>query len=171
MKYWPQQLNFAVFYAMLACRISRETFNSGLSLPLQIRACYTYHMHFMVRQFLYQMDEVKGIQALPEDNFQSINQHNIPSYKRICNKFELDSSSDFRFTHRKNQALGSVYVYGTGASPMKTGMSYPGFYKFSHGEDGHKGTCFISYSLIFLTSTTSSLHKQPLAQHKPASEV
>ena len=84
-------------------------------------------------------------------------------YKRICNEFGVDSSSDFHFTHRKNQALDSVYIYGTGASPMKTGMSYPVFYKFSDGEEETRETCFISYSLIFLTSMTSLLQTQPLA--------
>ena len=40
MKYWPQQLNFAVFCAMQGCGISREIFDSGLSLTPQIRAFY-----------------------------------------------------------------------------------------------------------------------------------
>ena len=31
-KYWPQQLNFAVFCTILGCGISREIFDSGLSL-------------------------------------------------------------------------------------------------------------------------------------------
>ena len=37
MKYWPQQLNFAVFCATQGCGISREIFDSGLSLIPQIR--------------------------------------------------------------------------------------------------------------------------------------
>ena len=32
MKYWPQQLNFTVFCMMQGCGISREIFDSGLSL-------------------------------------------------------------------------------------------------------------------------------------------
>ena len=38
MKYWPQQLNFAVFCATQGCGVSREIFDSGLSLSPQIRA-------------------------------------------------------------------------------------------------------------------------------------
>ena len=42
-KYWPQQLNFAVFCATQGCRILREVFDSGLTLPEQIRAFYKFH--------------------------------------------------------------------------------------------------------------------------------
>ena len=38
MNYWPQQPNFAVFCATQGCGISREIFDSGLTLPEQIRA-------------------------------------------------------------------------------------------------------------------------------------
>jgi len=38
MKYWPQQLNFAVFCATQACGVSRDIFDDGVSLPPQIRA-------------------------------------------------------------------------------------------------------------------------------------
>jgi len=38
MKYWPQQLNFAVLCATQGCGISREIFDSGIDLPPHIRA-------------------------------------------------------------------------------------------------------------------------------------
>ena len=53
----------------------------------------------------------------------------LPSYKRICAEFEIDPSSDFRFTRRKNHGLGNVYVYAQGAT--KTEYDYPGWNKFS----------------------------------------
>ena len=37
MKYWPQQLNFAVYCAMQVCGVSRKIFESGLTLTPQIR--------------------------------------------------------------------------------------------------------------------------------------
>ena len=49
MKYWPQQLNFAVFCTTQGCGISREIFDSGVSLPEQIRAFYKFHVYFTVR--------------------------------------------------------------------------------------------------------------------------
>ena len=48
-KYWPQQLNFAMFCSMQGCGISREIFDSGLSLTPQIRAFYQFHVYFTVR--------------------------------------------------------------------------------------------------------------------------
>jgi len=48
-KYWPQQLNFAVFCATQGCGISREVFDSGVTLPEQIRAFYKFHVYFTVR--------------------------------------------------------------------------------------------------------------------------
>ena len=50
MNYWPQQLNFAVFCATLGCGISREIFDSGLSLTPQIRAFYRCHVYFTIRR-------------------------------------------------------------------------------------------------------------------------
>ena len=46
MGYWPQQLDFAVFCATQGCGISREIFDSGLSLTPQIRAFYQFHVYF-----------------------------------------------------------------------------------------------------------------------------
>ena len=134
MKYWSQQLSFAVFCAMQGCGISREIFDSRLSLAPQIRAFYQFHVYFTIRQILYQLGSLGGdenISALPGDpTFNKSNNHyNVPSYKRICGEFGIDPSSDFRFTHDKNNGLGYVYVYAQGAA--KTEYGYPGSSKFS----------------------------------------
>jgi len=50
MKYWPQQLNFAVFCATQGCGISRNIFDNGINLPPQIRALYIFHVYFTVRR-------------------------------------------------------------------------------------------------------------------------
>ena len=60
MGYWPQQLNFATFCVTQGCRISREKFDSGLSLTPQIRAFYQFHVYFTLRRVLYQLG---GIQS------------------------------------------------------------------------------------------------------------
>ena len=57
------------------------------------------------------------------------NHYDIASYKRICAEFGIDPSSDFRFTHGKNNGLGNVYIYAQGAT--KTEYKYPGWNKFS----------------------------------------
>jgi len=91
MKYWPQQLNFAVFCATQGCGVSREIFDSGVDLPPQIRALYIFHVYFTVRRILYQLGGIQSVSALPEDP--AFNQFNNPydraSYKRICGEFGL----------------------------------------------------------------------------------
>ena len=64
MKYWPQQLNFAVFCATQGCGISREIFDSGIDLPPQIRAFYIFHVYFTVRRILYQLGAIQSIMTL-----------------------------------------------------------------------------------------------------------
>ena len=131
MKYWAQQLSFAVFCATQGCGISREIFDSGFSLTPQIRAFYQFHVYFTIKRILYQLGGIQNISALPGDpTFNQFNNHyDVASYKRICAEFVIDSSSDFRFTHGKNNGLGYVYVYAQDAS--KTEYGYPGWSKFS----------------------------------------
>ena len=110
MKYWPQQLNFAVFCATQGCGISREIFESGLSLTPQIRAFYQFHVYFTVRRVLNQLADIQSISALPGDpTFNPLNNRYITaSYKSICAEFGSDPSSDFRCTVGKNHGLGRV---------------------------------------------------------------
>ena len=131
MKYWTQQLNFAVFCATQGCGISREIFDSGLSLTPQIRSFYQFHVYFTIRRILYQLGGIQNMSALPRDpTFNPLSNHyDAASYKRICAEFGIDPSSDFRFTQGKNNGLGYVYVYAQGAT--KTEFEYPGFDKFS----------------------------------------
>ena len=100
MKYWPQQLNFAVFCATQGCGISREIFDSGLTLTPQIRAFHQFHVYFTIRRVLYQLGGIQSFSALPGDpTFSPLNNHyDLASYKRICAEFGVDPSSDFRFT-------------------------------------------------------------------------
>jgi len=85
MKYWPQQLNFEVFCATQGCGISREIFDSGVTLPEQIRAFYHFQVYFTVRRILFQMGGIQSVSALPSDpTFNpSGNKYDIASYKRI----------------------------------------------------------------------------------------
>ena len=132
MKYWPQQLNFAVFCAPQGCGISREIFDSGLSLPPQIRAFYEFHVYFTIRRVLFQMGGTQSMSALPGDpTFSQFNNHyDVASYKRICAEFGIDPSSDFRFTVGKNHGLGRVN------GEMQLDFKYPGWMKF--GDEGGK---------------------------------
>ena len=139
MRYWTQQLNFAVWCATTGCGVSlRLLFNdnmtdSGLKLPPQVRSILWFHVYFTIRRILFQMGGIQGSIALPDDPpfDEKDNRYDIPSYKRICKEFNVPSESDFRFNHGANNGLGSVYIWVTGLGPSKTDYSYPGFNKFS----------------------------------------
>ena len=76
MKYWPQQLNFAVFCAMQGCGISCKIFDSGFSLTPQIRVFFQFHVYFTVRLILYQMGGIQSMSALPGDpTFNPLDNH------------------------------------------------------------------------------------------------
>ena len=142
-KYWPQQLNFAVWCATTGCGISREIFDdsSAIPLPPNVRAFYKFHIYFTVRRILFQMGGIQSISALPSDPTfdQFNNKYDVASYKRICNEFGVDPSSDFRFKTGENHGLGSVYVYASYIGPAKEeGDIYPGGEK-KFSDEGGKG--------------------------------
>ena len=128
MKYWPQQLNFAVFCATQGCGILREVLE--LNMPDQIKAFYKFHVYFTVRRILFQMGGIQSMSALPGDpSFNpSNNKYDVASYKRICGEFGIFLTSDFRFTGRKNNGLGNVFIW---PGPEDGGFSYPSWMKFS----------------------------------------
>jgi len=77
MKYWPQQLNFAVFCATQGCGISCKIFDNGINLPPQIRAFYIFHVYFTVRRILYQVGGIQSMSVLPGDPpFNQFNNNN-----------------------------------------------------------------------------------------------
>ena len=127
-KYWPQQLNFAVFCATQGCGISREVLE--LNMPDQIKAFYKFHVYFTVRRILFQMGGIQSMSALPGDpSFNPLNnKYDVAAYKRICGEFGISPSSDFRFTGGKNNGLGNVFIW---PGPEDGGFSYPSWMKFS----------------------------------------
>ena len=112
---------------MQGCGISREIFESRLSLTPQIRAFYQFHVYVTVRQILHQLGGIQSMSALPGDpTFNPLNNHyDMASYKRICAEFGIDPSSDFRFTIGKNHGVGRV------SGEMQLDFKYPGWMKFS----------------------------------------
>jgi len=147
MKYWPQQLNFAVFCATQGCGVSREIFDSGVTMSEQIRAFYKFHVYFTVRRILLQMGGIQSVSALPGDPTFAIwnNKYDIASYKRICAEFGIPPTADFRFTGGKNHGLGFVYVGVTGHGATLTHTAWPGAITNSATKAGvhQKETCFI----------------------------
>jgi len=91
---------------------------------------------------LYQLSGIQSISALPGDpTFNQFDNHyDVASYKRLCNEFGINPSSDFHFTRGSNHGLGSIYVYAAGVVAVKIEMTYPGSHKFSdEGSATNKG--------------------------------
>ena len=111
MKYWPQQLNFALWCATTGSGISREILRE---LSQQLRAFYRFHVYFTVRRILFEMGGIQSFSALPGDPTfnQTENKFDSPSFKRICAEFGIDPNTDFRFVHGQNHGLGYCYVSG-----------------------------------------------------------
>ena len=151
MKYWPQQLNFAVWCATTGCGVSlrllleekmgvMDVTDHELKLPPQIRAILWFHVYFTIRRILFQMGGIQSSIALPGDSpfNEKDNRYDIPSYKMICKEFNVPTDSDFRCHKGENHGLGSVYIWYTNLGPHKIDSPYPGFYRFD--DEGGKGS-------------------------------
>ena len=89
MKYWLQQLNFALWCATTGSGISREILNK---LSQQLRGFYLFHVYFTVRRILFEMGGIQSFSALPGDPTfnQKENKYDSPSFERICAEFGID---------------------------------------------------------------------------------
>ena len=74
------------------------------------------------------MGGISSKSALPDDSTfnNRDNPYDIVVYKRLCVEFDVDPSSDFRYTYGKNHGLGNVFIriYGEGIQPVD--YDYPG---------------------------------------------
>ena len=112
-KYWDQQLNFAVWCATTGCGISMShLFNSNL----QIRSFCRFHVYFTIRRILHEMEV-----ALPDDSvFNALdNPYNKVKYELLCSEFGVTEASDFRYREGQNNGLGYGYEYYTGRGPVR----------------------------------------------------
>ena len=128
MSFWPQQLNFAVWYATTGCGISRDIlFPTGnLNLTPQICLFYLFHVYFTVRCILFKMGGVESVMALPGDKpFKQKDNYSIIAYKKICGEFHVDPSSDFHFTHGQNHWLGYVNIWYSYEDFAQKKWTYP----------------------------------------------
>ena len=66
-RFWPQQLNFALWCATTGCGILREILFAGMNLTPQLRCFYQFHVYFTVRQILYEMGGIQSFNSLPGD--------------------------------------------------------------------------------------------------------
>ena len=104
-KYWPQQLNFAVWCATCGCGVSLEELGKW---PLIIQGFIKFHVYFTTRRVLYEL----GV-PLPDDTAfdQTNNVYTKSAFEALCNEFGV-VSADFRLKKGRNHGMGDVYVGG-----------------------------------------------------------
>ena len=106
-KYWPQQLNFAVWCATCGCGISLVELDRW---PLIIQGFLKSHVYFTVRRVLYEL----GVPLPDEDAFvQTNNTYSKSRFEALCNEFGV-VNADFRWIRGRNHGLGDVFEYYSG---------------------------------------------------------
>ena len=89
MKYWPQQLNFALWCATTGSGISREILNK---LSQQLRGFYLLHVYFTVRRILFEMGGIQRVSALFPEIQHSV-RRKTNSTRRLIKGSALNSES------------------------------------------------------------------------------
>ena len=106
-KYWPQQLNFAVWCATCGCGISLKELGKWPSI---IQGFLKFHVYFTIRRVLYEL----GVPLPDEDAFnQTNNTYSKSAFEALCNEFGV-VNADFRWIRGRNHGLGDVFEYYSG---------------------------------------------------------
>ena len=106
-KYWPQQLNFAVWCATCGCGVSLVELDRWPSI---IQGFFKFHVYFTVRRVLYEL----GVPLPDEDAFVQINNtYSKSRFEALCNEFGV-VNADFRWIRGRNHGLGDVFEYYSG---------------------------------------------------------
>ena len=108
-KYWPQQLNFAVWCATCGCGISLAK-SELWKYPLIIQGFIKFHVYFTTRRILYEL----GAPLPDESAFDQINNvYTKSAFEALCNEFGV-VNADFRWIRGRNHGLGDVFEYYSG---------------------------------------------------------
>ena len=129
-RYWPQQLNFAVWCATSGCGISLR---EAEKYPAVVYGFVKFHVYFTVRRILYEL----GV-PLPDDSAfnQTDNPYNKVVYNRLCNEFDL-TNPDFKWKGGRNHGLGDIFLdYGSGYHGKGGGFQNVHVIR---GYDGYRG--------------------------------
>ena len=107
MRFWQNQVNFAVWCATAGCGISKQD-HLEVSDPM-MRAVYHFHVYYQIRRILAELQA-----PLPQDQAWDAlnNPYDQRAYERICGEFGVSPQTDWR-VKGKNHGLGRVYNYWT----------------------------------------------------------
>jgi hypothetical protein len=106
MKFWQNQLNFAIWTSTTGCGISM--YDHLLSDNKMISSFYLFHVYYQTRKILNQLRC-----ALPSETSWSAYDNGIDmtTYEQICNEFMVSQNANFRQQYSKNNGLGTIYIY------------------------------------------------------------
>ena len=116
MRYWDQQLNYAIYCATTECGISFEDHLLMKGNP-QITSLIRFHVYYTIRRILNEMGA-----ALPNSTVfkQLDNPYDHQKYNQICKEFGLSGRQDFRFKEGPNKGLGYTWTTGVGIETQST---------------------------------------------------
>ncbi len=106
MKYWQNQLNFAIYCVTYGCGISLYDHIVNPMIPALAQSFFMFHLLYQTRKILSEMKC-----AIPTNqNFNSINNYiDLTEYTKICNEFNIDPNDDFRIKIEPNNGAGYIY--------------------------------------------------------------
>ena len=164
MRFWQNQLNFAVWCATTGCGVSYEDHLSG-DIPGFAKSMFMFHVYYQIRRIIF---ELKA--PLPTDQSWNAfdNSMDAKAYEKICAEFNVDKNTDWRQKLDDNGGLGIIfnYITSTGYQPLK-GFSYDA-HQMSFTEY-NKGKLHIDY--ISLSIGMPGQHSYLISQHDQALSV
>ena len=119
MTFYQNQLNFAIWCARSGCGVFLGHSNTPHNL---LSSVFKFCIYYQVRKLLQEMSCPLPGASL----FNATDNHvNMMAYKKLCNEFNVNVNSDFRFKGGDNGGLGTMYNYATrtGYRPL-TGTNY-----------------------------------------------
>ena len=140
MRFWQNQLNFAVWCATTGCGVSYEDHLSG-DIPGFAKSMFIFHVYYQIRRIIF---ELKAPLPTAQSWNAFDNSFDKKSYEKICAEFKVDNNTDLRQKLDANGGLGVIfnYITGTRYQPLK-GFSYDA--RQMSSTDYNKGKLHIDY--------------------------
>ena len=106
MRFWQNQLNFAVWCATTGCGVSYEDHLSG-DIPGFAKSMFMFHVYYQIRRIIF---ELKA--PLPTDQSWNAfdNSMDLNAYEKICAEFNVDKNTDWRQKLDDNGGLGIIII-------------------------------------------------------------
>ena len=147
MTFYQNQLNFAVWCATSGCGVSNEHLNNKENL---LSSLFKFHIYYQTRKILEEMSC-----PIPGESFFNFTNNNINmvKFQKLCNEFDVNPNTDFRFKGGENGGLGTMYNY----------ISYTGYEALS-------GYIYDSNKFKFIPNSTNQAIKIDYIKQDAAAE-